>query len=121
MLSLVDEQVFVGRGEKRAPLKTPAWEAITARERHEMSYFAFFRQREHTTTNFFFSFWILQSLSMKRTLIEDLITQEEGLLVFPSFGTLTRCFIGNAKVDNSGIKVISPISRSEVAREIGSS
>ena len=46
---------------------------------------------------------------MKRTLIEDLITQEEGLLVFPSFCTLTRCFMGNAKVDNSGIKVISPM------------
>ena len=49
-----------------------------------MSYFAFYRQAEHTTTNFFFSYWILQSLSMKRTLIEDLITREEGLLVFPS-------------------------------------
>ena len=84
MLSSVD-QAFVGRDEKRAPLKTPAWEAITARERHEMSYTAFYRQGEHTTTNFFFSFWILQSLSMKRTLIEDLITREEGLLVFPSF------------------------------------
>ena len=63
-----------------------------------MSYFAFYRQGEQTTTNFFFSFWILQSLSMKRTLIEDLITREEGLLVFPSIGTLTRCFMGNAKV-----------------------
>ena len=77
----------MGRDEKRAALKTPAWEAITARERHEMSYFALYRQGEHTTTNFFFYFWILQSLSMKRTLIEDLITQEEGLFVFPIFGT----------------------------------
>ena len=77
-----------------------------------MSYTAFYRQGEHTTTIFFFSFWILQSLSMKRTLIEDLITREKGLLVFPSFGTLTRCFIGNAKVDNSGIKVFSPMRAS---------
>ena len=30
MLSSVD-QAFVGRDEKRAPLKTPAWEAITRR------------------------------------------------------------------------------------------
>ena len=52
MLSSV-EQEFVGRNGKRAPLKTPAWEAITARERHEMSYFAFYRQGEHTTKNFF--------------------------------------------------------------------
>ena len=43
MLSSV-EQAFVGRDEKRAPLKTPAWEAITARERHDMSYFAFYKQ-----------------------------------------------------------------------------
>ena len=49
---------------------------------------------------------------MKRTLIEDLITREEGLPVFPSFGTLTRCFMGNAKVDNSGIKVVSPMRAS---------
>ena len=52
MLSSV-EQAFVGRDEKRAPLKTPAWEAITARERDEMSYTAFYRQGEHTTTNSF--------------------------------------------------------------------
>ena len=31
MLSSV-EQAFVGRDEKRAPLKTPAWEAITSGE-----------------------------------------------------------------------------------------
>ena len=49
---------------------------------------------------------------MKRTLIEDLITREEGLLVFPSIGALTRCFMGNAEVDNSGIKVISPMRAS---------
>ena len=100
------EQAFVGRDEKRAPLKTPAWKAITARELHELSNFAFCPQREHRTTNFSFSFWIFQSLSIKRSLIEYVITQEEGLLVFPSFGTLTRCFMGDAKVDNSGIKVI---------------
>ena len=111
MLSSV-EQAFVGKDERRAPLKTPAWKAITARELRELSNFAFCRQRERRTTNFSFSFWIFQSLSMKRTLIEDVITQEEGLLIFPGFGTLTRCFMGNAKVDNSGIKVISPMRAS---------
>ena len=102
----------MGRDEKRAPLKTPAWKAITARELHELSNFAFCPQREHRTTNFSFSFWIFQSLSIKRSLIEYVITQEEGLLVFPSFGTLTRCFMGDAKVDNSGIKVISSMRAS---------
>ena len=28
------EQAFVGRDEKRAPLKTPAWEATTVQARH---------------------------------------------------------------------------------------
>ena len=29
------EQAFVGRDEKRAPLKTPAWEATSATERQK--------------------------------------------------------------------------------------
>ena len=81
-----------------------------------MSYFAFYRQGEHTTTNFFFSFWILQSLSMKRTLIEDLHDYtRRGFARFSKYRTLTRCFIGNAKVDNSEIKVISPM-RASISR-----
>ena len=41
MLSSV-EQAFVGRDEKRAPLKTPAWEARAARNRWAMMTFLLF-------------------------------------------------------------------------------
>ena len=40
MLSLL-EQAFVGRDEKRGPLKTPAWEAINISDLYESCHFTY--------------------------------------------------------------------------------
>ena len=63
------EQAFVGRDEKRAPLKTPAWEANATAIRVWCKWYKWihptigWRRDEHVTHKHAHGSWILRSVS----------------------------------------------------------